>query len=179
MRVIAGSARGVPLKAPQRAGTRPTSDKVREALFSILASMGVQPARVLDCYAGSGALGIEALSRGAERAVFIDQAAEACAVIRANLNHTKLVARAEVIRGEIEKVLPKLGGPFDLVLFDPPYAESRAAAVLAQLAISGMINEDSVVVYEHGKRSVPPEQCGPLTLSQSRRYGDTVLSIYE
>jgi 16S rRNA (guanine966-N2)-methyltransferase len=178
MRVIAGEAKGFPLKAPRGLGTRPTSDKVRGAIFSMLASMGVQPERVLDLYAGTGALAIEALSRGAAEAVLVERNPTACAVIRENLARTRLAARARVIQGEVERVLPRLEGPFDVVFLDPPYADERVDAVLAALGTSGVINEQSVVVYEHSKRRQPPETCGPLTRYLTRCHGDTCVTIY-
>jgi 16S rRNA (guanine966-N2)-methyltransferase len=178
MRVIAGEAKGFPLKAPKGLGTRPTSDKVRGAIFSMLASMGVQPQRVLDLYAGTGALAIEALSRGAGTAVLVERSPAACAAIRENLMRTRLAARARVIQGDVERVLPRLEGPFDLVFLDPPYADERVDAVLAALGAHGIIDEHSAVVYEHSKRRRPPETCGPLKHSLTRCHGDTCVTIY-
>ncbi len=178
MRVIAGEARGFPLKAPKGLATRPTSDKVRGAIFSMLASMGVQPQRVLDLYAGTGALAIEALSRGADAAVLVERSPVACAVIRENLTRTKLAARARVIQGDVERVLPRLEGPFDVVFLDPPYADERVDAVLAALGEHGIIGDQSVVVYEHSKRRQPPETCGPLARYVTRCHGDTCVTIY-
>ncbi len=175
MRVIAGEAKGFPLKAPKGLGTRPTSDKVRGAIFSMLASMGVQPQRVLDLYAGTGALAIEALSRGAGTAVLVERSPAACAAIRENLTRTRL---ARVIQGDVERVLPRLEGPFDLVFLDPPYADERVDAVLAALGAHGIIDDHSVVVYEHSKRRPPPEICGPLKHSLTRCHGDTCVTIY-
>jgi 16S rRNA (guanine966-N2)-methyltransferase len=177
--VIAGERRGFPLRAPHRAGTRPTSDKVREAIFSMLMSMGAEMDRVLDLYAGAGALAIEALSRGAGSAVLVDRAPAACAAIRDNLAKTGYTHRARLIRGEVERVLPHLEGPFDLVFLDPPYAEARVPGVLEALADRGLLSESATVVYEHSKRTDPPERCGPLGLYLTRRHGDTSVSIYD
>ncbi len=134
--------------------------------------------RVLDLYAGTGALAIEALSRGAAEAVLVERNPAACAVIRENLARTRLASRARVVQGDVERVLPRLDGPFDVVFLDPPYADERVDAVLAALGAHGVINEQSVVVYEHSKRRQPPETCGPLTRYLTRCHGDTCVTIY-
>ena len=153
-RVVAGVARGRPLKVPP-GGTRPTSDRAREALFSTLLSMRgpLDGERFLDLYAGSGALGIEALSRGASSAVFVDSYAEARATIVANLRATGLSDRAQVLGLAVEKVLERepVGGQFDLVLVDPPYALGTIAATVDQLANSALVHDRTIVVVETGK----------------------------
>jgi 16S rRNA (guanine966-N2)-methyltransferase len=179
MRVIAGAARGVPLRAPKGLDTRPTSDKVRGAIFSMLASMGAPMDRVLDLYAGTGALAIEALSRGAAYADLVERAPAACAAIRVNLEKTRLGERARVWQGEVARVLPRLVGPYDLVFLDPPYADEGVVSVLGSLAELGLVREESVVVYEHGKRRSPPPRCGPLTVRVTRCHGDTCITIYD
>lgn len=179
MRVIAGQARGVPLRAPRGLNTRPTADKVRGAIFSMLAAMGAPLGRVLDLYAGTGALAIEALSRGAEHADLVERASAACAAIRANLERTKLAGRARLIQADVERALTRLEGRYDLVFLDPPYTDPAAEAVIAALAERGLVGEGSVVVYEHSKRRMPPPACGPLTLRVTRCYGDTCVTIYE
>src|SRR5207344_1587714 len=136
MRVIAGSAKGMRL-GPVPPGVRPVSDRAREGLFSSLA-LEVPDARVLDLYAGTGAMGIEALSRGATHAVFVDRAYEASAAVHDNLDRTRLADRATVVTQDVAAFLagaPPLGGPFDLVTLDPPYDIDAAdlAAVLARL----------------------------------------------
>ncbi len=179
MRVIAGEARGVPLKAPRTTDTRPTSDKVRGAMFDMLAAMGAPLGRVLDLYAGTGAIGIEALSRGAFQCDFVERATAACAVIRDNLTKTRLVGQARVLPGSVERTLPKLEGVYDLVFLDPPYAGDQAAEVFAALAARGLIGVESIVVYEHAKRREPPTSCGPLSIRTTRCHGDTCVTIYE
>lgn len=178
MRVIAGTLGGRRLDAPPGQGTRPTSDRVREALFSILSD--VSGARVLDVYAGTGALGIEALSRGAERATFVESAPRALAVLKKNLSSLGLEARARVIASRAERALSTVieGGPFDLVLVDPPYADlGDAVAILARLAEKGVIAEGGRVVLEHASGDRGAEVAG-LMLADERRYGDTGVSIY-
>ena len=178
MRVIAGTARGLPLRAPKSEATRPTSDKARGAIFSMLAAMDATFGRVLDLYAGTGALAIEALSRGADEAVLIERNPGACAVIRDNLARTGFARVATVVQGEVERALARQDGVFDMVFLDPPYADERAPVVLEALATASLIGRESVVVYEHSRRTPPPPVCGPLALRVTRRHGDTCITIY-
>jgi len=186
LRVIAGTAKGRRLKGPSdRSGrVRPSSDLVRGAMFDALASMGVSMSRVLDLYAGSGALGIEALSRGASWCDFVERDRAACASIRDNLRLTGFEERADVLCVPAERALDRLQGEYTLVLADPPYADSGALAVLQSLAQSGLLVDDAVLVLEHSARpdgpygAEPPSALGRLTLLNSRRHGDSAVSIY-
>jgi 16S rRNA (guanine966-N2)-methyltransferase len=180
MRVIAGSAKGRRLKGPgDRTGrTRPTSDLLRGAMFDALASLGADLSRVLDLYAGSGALGIEALSRGAEHCDFVERDPAACAVIRDNLRLTGFEDRARVLRLPVERAMPKLDGPYTLILADPPYADGGALPLLREIAVSSLVNADTVLVLEHSAREEPGADIGSLSLINSRRHGDSAVSIY-
>jgi 16S rRNA (guanine966-N2)-methyltransferase len=170
VRVVAGSYRGRRLKVPS-AGTRPTADRVREALFSILGDVG--GARALDLFAGSGALGIEALSRGAAAATFVERDARAVAAIRANL--AALGATAVVAQRDALAFLRAERGTYDLVLVDPPYdCAARLAAPLAEL-LPPLLSEDARIVTESDKRT-PLEL--PLPALRARTYGDTRLLVY-
>lgn len=176
MRVIAGRFGGRRLLGPPRAGVRPTAERVREALFS---SLGVlQGARVLDLYAGTGALGIEALSRGAARAVFVERVRAAADVLRRNLAALALGAdEAEVLQADAQAALRRLaraGERFDLVLADPPYASGEAAGALAALAASGVLAPEALVVVETSRRHPVGEVAGLVRVSE-RRYGDTLV----
>ena len=171
MRVVAGAFKGRPLRAPKGARTRPTADRVREALFSILGD--VSGARVLDLYAGSGALGIEALSRGAAAAVFVERDARAVAAIRRNL--AAVGAHGEVRRQDALRYLARAEGPFDLVLIDPPYDSAvRLAGPLAEL-LPGVLSDEARIVTESDKRS-PLELALPLV--GERSYGDTRIALH-
>lgn len=179
MRVIAGTARGRRLKAPPGAATRPTSDRVREALFSSLAAH-VPGARVLDLYSGSGALGIEALSRGAASAVLVERDARAAAVIAANLERTGLDGGATVLRTTAASASEApTDGPFDLVLVDPPYAEPLADVygLLSSLRDAGGLAPGAWIVIERDKREAGLDAPPPpfLVLDRRREYGDTML----
>jgi 16S rRNA (guanine966-N2)-methyltransferase len=176
VRVVAGEAKGRVLKGPRSAGTRPTSDRVREALFDILAEY-IEGAMVLDLYAGTGALGIEALSRGAERADLVEADRGAQAVIQENVDRTGLKEKAHLWRMKVEKALPLLPGRYHVILADPPYADAHITAVLSQL---GRLTADGgLVAIEHASRVALPEEAPALRLWKRRRHGDTTLSIYQ
>jgi 16S rRNA (guanine966-N2)-methyltransferase len=179
MRVIAGKAKGLRLKRPAVRDLRPTSDLVRGAIFDILMSLGADISRVLDLYAGSGALGIEALSRGADWCDFVEQNRAACAIIRENLALADFQERARVHCLPVEKALDRLEGPYDLVLMDPPYEEEGAAAVVARLAGSSLVGPESTLVLEHPWRRLSADQWGRFTLVSRKRHGDTGVSIYQ
>ncbi|HET9477306.1 MAG TPA: 16S rRNA (guanine(966)-N(2))-methyltransferase RsmD [Dehalococcoidia bacterium] len=180
MRVIAGTVKGRRLKGPRdRSGrTRPSSDLVRGAVFSALASMRVDLARVLDLYAGSGALGIEALSRGAESCDFVERDASACSVIRENLDATGFAGVCKVYCMPVARVIDRLQGPYTLVLADPPYEDRDAISLLAGLASSDLVREGSILVLEHSAREEPSGELGKLSLVSVRRHGDSAVSIY-
>jgi 16S rRNA (guanine966-N2)-methyltransferase len=177
LRVIAGSHGGRPLVAPKGDATRPTTDRVREALFSILGDL--RGARVLDLYAGTGALGIEALSRGAAHAVFVESGRPALAALRTNLTQLGLDAQATVVPLPILRVLPTLvaAGPFALILCDPPWAAVDGALdALLALAKAKAFDESALVILEHAART-PLRDCAPLVWRETRRYGDTALAL--
>ena len=177
MRVTGGTARGRRLKAPA-AGVRPTSDKVRAAIFNALEAHGVDDSRVLDLYAGSGALGIEALSRGAGWCDFVERAAAGASLVRENLALTGLGEQGRVHRFGAEHAPERLAGPYSLILADPPYDDAAALGALERVALSELAGPGTTMVWEHSSRREAPEALGPLRLSWSRRYGDTQVSIY-
>lgn len=178
MRVTGGTARGVPLLSPTAAGVRPTTDRVRSALFSILASFGIEGMDVADFFAGTGSLGIEALSRGAASADFVEKNAQQARAIRANLVATKLTALARVHHMTAEQAAEHLSGPWHLVLMDPPYAQPFPASVVSRLAGRGLLTANGIIVVGHASRMPVPEACGALTRWQDRRYGDSSLAFY-
>jgi 16S rRNA (guanine(966)-N(2))-methyltransferase RsmD len=174
MRVIAGTARGIALAAPRDRATRPITDRVKETLFGILADRVVD-AQVLDLYAGSGAIGIEALSRGAGTATFVEHARAAVAALRTNLERTRLGASASVRQEPVERFLDHpAGAPWDLVFLDPPYEERAILAplerVMPVLALGG------VVVVKHFWRTEVPAPPG-MAPSRTRRFGETALTF--
>lgn len=181
MRVITGEVRGFHLKGPPSRATRPMNDKLKGALFSMFASLGIEPARVLDLYAGTGSLGIEALSRGADWADFVDLQAAACEVIRANLDHTRLRARARVHRMDVSHFVSSAfnGGGYDLVLLDPPYADPDLLTILQRVADSPLVQCDGVIAIGHSPRVSLPEELGPFHRIRFRCHGDSCFSIFE
>jgi len=182
VRVVAGRLRGRALSAPAGDATRPTGARVKEALFSILGD--VSGARVLDLYAGSGALGIEALSRGAASAVFVEAARPALACLRENLGKLGLDELATTLPIRVENAAAQLKrhGPFELVLCDPPWRDVKSAhAALEALARAGLFAAGARIVLEHGAKEPPPVPDGQaaLQLYDQRRWGDTAIALFE
>jgi len=178
VRVIAGIAKGRPLKGPRGRNLRPTSDLVRGAMFDMLQAMGADLSRVLDLYAGTGALGIEALSRGAGWCDFVEKDEHSCRLIHENLSRTDLASKGAVHCWPVEKVLTRLNGGYSLILADPPYDDERAELVLANLAGSSLTGADAIIVVEHSQRRPPAPVLGPYELLTDRRHGDTGISLY-
>jgi len=147
-------------------------------MFDMLDAAGVDYARVLDLYAGTGALGIEALSRGDGRCDFVEQDAAACRLIRENLALAGLIQGGAVHRLPAEAAAGRLDGPYSLVLADPPYADEGALAALDRIAASPLIGEGTVLVLEHSKRQEAPQTLGRLRLERTRRHGDSCISVY-
>ena len=176
MRVIAGTLKGRTLDPPTWEGLRPTSDKLRETLFNILAPR-IAGARVLDGYAGTGALGIEALSRGAAHVTFIDQDHRAAALIAGNLEKCRIADGYAIIHSSVLLGVKRLRGEpaFDVILLDPPYA-SDIHDVLQQLG--EIVKPDGVVVLEHARKSAPPVAPGRLIRVREVRSGDSTLTFY-
>lgn len=185
MRITGGRWRSRAIEAPRGTTTRPTSDRVREALFSMLVSDGVLAPddeapgpRVLDLYAGSGALALEALSRGASGAVLVEQGKDALAAIQKNVKALDAVRLAKVVASRVDRALEKLEGPFGLVFLDPPYADVPTAAFAEILAkAAALVADGGVLVLEHASPDAPPGIAG-LAQDRSRRYGDTTLTLY-
>jgi len=180
VRVIAGILGGRRLKAPRGRDTRPTSDRVRESLFMALEPLEGQ--RVVDLFAGSGALGIEALSRGAARADFVEREAAARRVLEENLESLGLAGRGRIWALELPRGLGRMRGELqqaDLVLADPPYGGGPAREVLEALGRQGVLKAGARVVLEHHSKDELPESSGGLARVRARRYGETMVSTYQ
>ena len=178
MRIITGSARGVRLKTPAGEGTRPTADRTREALFSMLGAR-VYDAQVLDLFAGTGALALEALSRGAAYAVLVDRATHK--ILTENAQRTKLAVCAEIRRGDVYGLIAALadeGRRFDLIFADPPYARGDNARVLAAVDAAALLATDGLFVLEQGEGESVIEYSGRLSLVRERRYGAARICFY-
>ncbi|MDE2815255.1 MAG: 16S rRNA (guanine(966)-N(2))-methyltransferase RsmD [Chloroflexota bacterium] len=177
MRIISGTAAGRRLRAPKSQLVRPTLDKVKHAIFNSLGESGGR-GRVLELFAGTGALGIEALSRGAEWCDFVDVLPASCRAIRENLRTAGLKDRARVIQARVPGALGRLREPYDLVLADPPYHTVNHEDWLPALAESEITANGSIVVVGHWKKKLPDAQWGGLRLLRRRQHGDSMFSIY-
>jgi 16S rRNA (guanine(966)-N(2))-methyltransferase RsmD len=175
LRVAGGSARGVPLVEPRGVRLRPTSGLVREALFNILGAE-VDGANVLDLFAGTGAAGIEALSRGAAHTTFVESEQACSQAILQSLARTGFAGRGTVVRGTLPRALQGIDGLFGIVFCDPPYGAAEAEETL--IAVAALLAPAGVVVYEHSSRYNPPDRLADLFLVDRRHYGDSALSFY-
>ena len=178
MRIIAGRLRSRKLSAPAGMDVRPTSDRLRETLFNILGAE-IDRSRFLDLYAGSGAVGIEAVSRGAREAVLIESHKRAARTVRANIEALEISAEVQLIESEAAKALRTLTGTFDFVFLDPPYSmHGQYDQCLNALARSTMLTPESIVIAEHEKRFTPNEDNGALHCYRRLLQGDAALSFY-
>lgn len=177
MRVITGKARGVVLKTPDGLQTRPTSDRVKEALFSII-NFDIPGASVLDLFGGTGQLGIEALSRGAKRAVFVDERDDACKLIKENLKRAKLLDDARVIRSDYMAYLRQCREKFDIILLDPPYAEVFLENSLKIITEIDILQSGGIIVAERPLGKDLLCNFSGFTRSKDYKYGKTLLTLY-
>lgn len=176
MRVITGKARGVQLKTPDGMLTRPTTDRVKEALFSVI-QFDIPGARVLDLFGGTGQLGIEALSRGAKSAVFVDAREDACKLIRENLKRTCLQEDARVVRSDYLDYLSRCREQYDIIFLDPPYAEVFLENSLNRITEIDILHSGGIIVAEHRWKELPWDYPG-YTRSRDYQYGKILLTFY-
>ena len=179
MRIIAGKAKGHQLKVAKGSITRPATDLVRGAIFSILETTTSDWSQVLDLFAGSGALGIEALSRGAGWADFVERAPRCCDIIRQNLEKTKLATQAHVYCCSVAKAIAFLDKEYGIILMDPPYSDLSIGNMVSQLATSRLVGTNSVVVVTHSPHLTLDSTYTPLNLVKERRHGDSCIAIYQ
>lgn len=180
LRVITGTAKGRRLRAGSGQDVRPTADRVKEALFNVLAPR-IVGAVFLDAFAGSGAVGIEALSRGAAAAVFVDNRRQSLDLVRHNLQSTGLASAARLLALDARAAFERLArerASFDIVFIDPPYGDSQAAAALKALVASGIVAAAGLVVVEHHSKDCLPAAEGDLERVRQLSFGETVLSLY-
>ena len=180
MRVIGGQARGRRLKTPKGKRVRPTAARVKEALFNILPH-DLSGTKVLDLFAGTGNLTLEALSRGAAEAMLVDSSTESVKAIRENLRRLNLVDRAKVWITPVTRatrLLARRGETFDMIFLDPPYGQRLVEVTLKNVAEGGLLRDSGVLIAEHSVRDPVEERYGSLTLRDQRRYGDTVVSFF-
>ncbi len=178
MRVAGGRAGGIELRAPSGRLVRPTTSLTRQAIFSMLESSGCSCEIVLDLFAGTGALGIEALSRGAAWCDFVDRSHDCCSVIRQNLAKTGFADLAGVYCIAASRATEVLERQYDVIFLDPPYDEPSTDRLLSVLSTSRLLAPDALMVVSHGNRHPLSDTYGPLTVWKKRRYGDSHISIY-
>lgn len=177
MRVIAGTARGTVLKTPEGMQTRPTADRVKEAMFSII-QFDLPGAKVLDLFGGTGQLGIEALSRGAGAAVFVDCAESACKLIKENLVKAKLEVKAKVVKNDSVNYLQTTGDKFDIILLDPPYAEKFLEKCLNLISEIDILHSGGIIVCERPLEKDLNLEFDDFIRSKDYKYGNTLLTVY-
>ena len=177
MRVIAGKAKGIQLNTPEGMLTRPTTDRVKEALFSII-QFELPGARVLDLFGGTGQLGIEALSRGASNAVFVDSRREACQLIRSNLKKTHLEDQATVVQSDYMEYLNRSTGLFQIVLLDPPYAEVFLENAIKKITEIDILQSGGIIIAERPLGKELPWEFEGFTRSRDYKYGKIILTLY-
>lgn len=179
MRIIAGKAKGCHIEAPNRRATRPATDLVRGAVFSILENLAADWNDVLDLYSGSGAMGIEALSRGAGHVDFVEHSPECCAIIKNNLEKTKLVSEAHVYCTEVLKALLFLNKEYGIIIMDPPYPDLSIGDVVTKLSTTKLVKLDTIVMVTHSPHHPLEQVYGKLKMFKEHRHGDSVIAIYQ
>ncbi|MBR4971438.1 MAG: 16S rRNA (guanine(966)-N(2))-methyltransferase RsmD [Oscillospiraceae bacterium] len=177
MRVITGKARGVVLKTPDGMATRPTADRVKEALFSVI-NFEIPGMDVLDLFGGTGQLGIEALSRGAKNAVFVDASDAACKLIRENLRRTKLEAQGRVIKSDYLSYLRNCGRKFGIIFLDPPYAEVFLENALKCITEIDILQTGGIIVAERPLEKMELPDFPGYSRSKDYKYGNTLVTLY-
>ena len=178
MRVIAGEAKGCILKAPKRARTRPATELVRGAIFSILEALASDWTQMLDLFSGSGALGIEALSRGAGWVDFVEHEPRCCDIIRQNLEKTRLGDKAHVYCCSVAKAISFLDKEYHIILMDPPYSNPAIDKIILQLADSKLVGEETILVVTHSPHRPLSSSYAALELIKEHRHGDSVIALY-
>lgn len=177
MRIITGEYRGRKLESPKTNDVRPTTDKVKEAMFSILMPY-LQGARCLDLFAGTGALGLEALSRGADYCLFCDKERSSIALIKENIRKCGAESKSRVIFGDYMKALEHAEGKFDIIILDPPYAAGLYEKCLASIEKLDLLDDEGIIILEHEKNLDLPISVGKYSKLKEKKYGSTVLSLY-
>ena len=177
MRIIAGDYKGRRLTSPMDDRVRPTTDKVKEAIFSILTNE-IYGSNVLDLFSGSGNLGLEALSRGAEHCWFCDSSRDSIKLIRENISYCKADEKATVLAGDFRKVLARITDQMDIILLDPPYDKGMLPECFELIEEYDILAENGLILAEHRKEEELPEQIGRFTKIKERKYGKVVVSIY-
>jgi len=177
MRIIAGECKGRVLNTPKNNQIRPTTDKVKEALFSMITAF-LQDSIVIDLFAGSGNLGLEAISRGAKRCYFGDYSKESLTLLKRNIALCRAESKSVVIAGDYMKVLTAILEKADIIFLDPPYQKNLLLSCLHAISEKELLNEEGIIVAEHGKTECLPEHIGPFSKIKEKKYGTIIVSLY-
>lgn len=180
MRIITGIAKGIKLKSPHGLETRPTADRVKESIFNIMGNI-LLDADVLDIFAGTGNLGLEALSRGARNAVFIDKSTSSIEVIKENALHTKLIKKTDIYKNDVFKGLIKLQQlqrTFNLIFCDPPYNKGLVNLVLAEIDNSNLLRPDGIIIIEYSQHEEIKQEWKNLKMRRMEKYGETLVGFW-
>ncbi|QEK12009.1 16S rRNA (guanine(966)-N(2))-methyltransferase RsmD [Crassaminicella thermophila] len=180
MRVIAGSSKGMRLKAPKGLDTRPTTDRVKEAIFSMI-NPYIMDSIILDLFAGTGSLGIEALSRGAEKAYFVDNNKNSIKIIKENVEHTGVKEKSTILFGDVQKLIKELASNrirFDIIFMDPPYLKGLIIPSIDIIDAENVLNKEGIIVVEHDFKDILPKCVGRFIKLKEKKYGKTLISIY-
>ncbi len=178
MRIIAGEMKGRRLRTPDDSRVRPTTDKVKEAIFSMIAPY-LEDSVVIDLFAGTGNLGLEAISRGARRVYFADRDRRSIALVRENTAYCRAEERAVILCADYKEALTEIGERADIIFLDPPYRSGHLEKALEQIAVNDILEEGGLVVAEHDVGSPMPDLLGNLVMVKSRKYGKIAVTIYE
>lgn len=181
MRVISGKARGLKLNAPKNEDVRPTTDRVKESLFNIINSY-VLDSNVLDLFAGTGSLGIECLSRGANKCVFVDKSKESMAIVKSNIKKARVENESITLNTDFKNAivsLGKKGEKFNIIFMDPPYYKNMFIDALSAVDENNLLEEDGIIVVEHDTVDSFPENVGRLYKNRDKKYGNTTLTFYK
>ncbi|RDY24864.1 16S rRNA (guanine(966)-N(2))-methyltransferase RsmD [Romboutsia maritimum] len=181
MRVISGRVRGLKLDTPKNEDVRPTTDRVKESLFNIINSY-IMDSNILDLFAGTGSLGIECISRGAQKCVFVDVSKESISIIKSNIRKARAERESIVINSDFKDAINKLtiqNEKFDVIFMDPPYYKNMFVQALENIDKSNLLNEEGIIVVEHDSNDEFPENIGRLEKSRDKKYGNTTLTFYK
>lgn len=181
MRVISGKARGLKLNTPKNEDVRPTTDRVKESLFNIINSY-VMESSVLDLFAGTGSLGIECLSRGASKCVFVDNSKESIAIVKSNIKKARVEEQSVVLNLDFKDSINKLSvqkNKFDIIFMDPPYYKNMFIEAINRINSSELLSEDGILIVEHDTNDEFPENIGILNKIRDKKYGNTTLTFYK
>lgn len=181
MRVISGKVRGLKLNTPKNEDVRPTTDRVKESLFNMI-NPYIMESSVLDLFAGTGSLGIECLSRGASKCVFVDISKESISIVKSNIKKARVENESIVLNLDFKDAVGKLkvqGNKFDVIFMDPPYYKNMFIDALQKIDNANLLNEDGIIIIEHDSKDVFPENIGGLEKTRDKKYGNTTITFYK